>query len=127
MNTRKVMVEAGNKELNPAALQHRRRRGLISWLDLSRWVHHETIIHHMPLVLFLTLLGLLYIGNAHLAEERLRRLHAIEKHLHELNWEYTVSKAEWDNLMRPSQIGRLALPLGLTETREPPQILMRHE
>ncbi|MCS6992054.1 MAG: FtsL-like putative cell division protein [Chitinophagales bacterium] len=106
-------------------MQHtgRRRRGLLRWLDLSQWVHHETLVEQLPLLLLLTLLGLLYIGNAHLAEAHLRKLHALEKKLEELNWAYTVQKAEWDNLMRQSQIVRLAAPMGLRETLEPPQLL----
>ncbi|MCS6916513.1 MAG: FtsL-like putative cell division protein [Chitinophagales bacterium] len=110
-----------------AAAPARRRRGFLRWLDLSRWVHHETAIQHLPMLLFITLLGLIYIGNAHLAETYLRRLHGVEKRLNESAWEYTVRKAEWDNLMRQSQIARLVQPLGLVESRQPPQILSADE
>lgn len=42
---------------------------------------------------FITVLGLIYIANAHYAESKIRRITALKNELKELNWKYMSMKS----------------------------------
>ena len=48
----------------------------------------------MPFIGFLCLLGVLYIGNSHTAERKMRAIEYAKKDLKEAQWEYMTLKAE---------------------------------
>src|ERR1700754_2098470 len=48
----------------------------------------------LPFVLFIALLGMIYIGNKHLAEKNIRDIDRITKEVQELSWDYKITKAE---------------------------------
>jgi hypothetical protein len=48
----------------------------------------------LPFVLFVALLGMVYIGNRHLAEKNIRDIDKLTKEVKELSWDYK-SKPTW--------------------------------
>ncbi len=105
----------------------KRSRGwLYRWLDISWLVDDIRVMQQLPFLFYLTLLGLLYIFNAHQAEKNIRALNGAEKKAHELRWLYLSEKADLDNLRKQSEIARLVQPLGLEELRQPPWTMQRH-
>ena len=43
---------------------------------------------------FITVLGLIYIANAHYAENKIRKIAALKSELKELNWKYMTMKSD---------------------------------
>ncbi|MGB3073967.1 MAG: FtsL-like putative cell division protein [Chitinophagales bacterium] len=106
------------KEKKPASSK---RNWLYESLDLSRWVHHQTIIRNLPFVFFLATAAFIYIANAHYAEKNIRELNLIEKKMNEMRWEYMTTKSELENISKQSEVARLVEPTGLKELSEPPK------
>jgi hypothetical protein len=114
-------VSASQPQADETAVRRRKKNWLYESLDFSRWVHHQTLIRHLPFVFFLSLIATGYIANVHFAEQNVREIAIIEKQLNELRWQYMTTKAELEHLRKQSEIATLVLPSGLKELREPPQ------
>src|SRR3569623_1175380 len=48
----------------------------------------------LPFILYVALLGMIYIANRHLAERNIRDIDKLTKEVRELNWEYKITQAD---------------------------------
>jgi len=83
----------------------------------------EGILGSAPFILFLFLLGLIYISNSHIAEKKVRLINKLTKELKELRWEYKSLKAELMYTTRESGIKEMMKNTGLKEMTTPPIII----
>ncbi|MCC8424134.1 FtsL-like putative cell division protein [Mucilaginibacter sp. UR6-11] len=75
----------------------------------------------LPFILFLAMLGMIYIGNRHLAEKNIRDIDKLTKEVHELNWEYKVTKADLAYKSTLSEVSKRVDTLGIKESIQPAQ------
>jgi len=87
----------------------------------------ENMVRQLPYVLFLTLLGVLYIGNRFHAERMVRQISALKTEVGNLRAEQITTTSELMNISRPSEVAALVQSknLGLKESLEPPKKLKR--
>jgi hypothetical protein len=87
----------------------------------------ENMIRQLPFVLFLTLLGILYIGNRFHAEYMVRQINDMKTEVNNLRAEQITTASELMNISRPSQVATLVASknMGLKESMEPPKKLKR--
>src|ERR1700755_2726270 len=64
------------------------------WQLFKKNVNAEKATSALPFVLFLAFLGMIYIGNMHLAEKNIRDIDKITKQVKELSWDYKTAKAD---------------------------------
>ncbi|MGZ3763011.1 MAG: FtsL-like putative cell division protein [Mucilaginibacter sp.] len=81
----------------------------------------------LPFVLFLALLGMIYIGNMHLAEKNIRDIDKIGKEVKELTWDYKTAKADLAYKSTLTEVAKRVDTLGIKESIEPPQRLKAKE
>ena len=81
----------------------------------------------LPFVLYVALLGMVYIGNRHLAEKNIRDIDKISKEVKELSWDYKVTKADLAYKSTLSEVAKRADTLGVRESIQPPQKLIVKE
>ncbi len=98
-----------------------RKNWLYESLDLSRLVHHQTVIRNLPFIFFISILAICYIANSHYAEKNVREIDQIEKQLNELRWDYMTTKSQLEYMSKQSEVARMVEPTGLKELREPPK------
>src|ERR1041384_5774682 len=106
-----TVKQAEAKPAEPISEEKPQRRSskknwLYGSLDLSRWVHHQTVIRNLPFIFFLAIIGILYIANAHYAERNVREISDIEKRLNELRWEYMTTKSELEYMRKQSEVAK---------------------
>ncbi len=75
----------------------------------------------LPFILFLGLLGMIYIGNRHLAEKNIRDIDKINKEVQELSWDYKVTKADLAYKSTLSEVAKRVDTLGIKQSIQPPQ------
>ncbi len=97
-------------------------RSLVDVIN-GNFLTHDDVLSHLPFVLFLFFLALVYIANGYLAEDTVRQLNAIGKNVKEARSEYITTKSE---LMYKSKQSELAeyikiKGMGLEESSEPPK------
>jgi hypothetical protein len=81
----------------------------------------------LPFVLFLALLGMVYIANMNLAEKNIRDIDKIGKEVKELSWDYKTTKAELAFKSTLSEVAKRADTLGLKESVAPPHKINAEE
>jgi hypothetical protein len=75
----------------------------------------------LPFVLYLALLGMIYIANRHLAERNIRDIDKLTKEVRELNWEYKITQADLAYKSTLSEVAKRADTLGIKESLQPAQ------
>lgn len=87
----------------------------------------ENIIRQWPYVLFLTFLGVIYIGNRFHAEKMVRQINELKIEVNNLRAEQITTTSELMNISRPSEVNALvdSRGLGLKESLEPPKKIKR--
>jgi len=81
----------------------------------------ETATGALPFILFLALLGMIYIGNIHMAEKNIHDIDKLSKEVKELTYDYKTTKAELAFKSTLSEVTAKADTLGLKEPVTPPR------
>lgn len=89
-------------------------------LNVERFFEDGLPIQYLPPTLFLTFLGILYIGNLHYAEKNIRKISSLEVEVEDLRADYTTLKADYMYTSKQSEVALKAAELGLVESNIPP-------
>jgi hypothetical protein len=83
----------------------------------------ETATNALPFILFLAFLGMVYIGNMHMAEKNIHEIDKLSKQVKELSWDYKTTKADLAFKSTLSEVTAKIQTdsLGLKEQVSPPQ------
>ena len=84
-------------------------------------VDAETVTSALPFVLFLGLLGMVYIANRNFAEKNIRDIEKISKEVKDLSYDFKTTKAELAFKSTLTEVAKQADTLGIKESLQPPQ------
>ena len=87
----------------------------------------DTAVKALPFVLFIGLLGMIYIGNRHLAEKNIRDIDKLNKEVKELSYAYKVTKADLAYKSTLTEVAKRVDTLGIKESLQPPQKIVEKE
>lgn len=87
----------------------------------------ENVLRQLPFVLFLTFLGIIYIGNRFHAERMVRKISETKTEVGNLRSEEITITSELMNISRPSEVAALVASknMGLKESMVPPKKIRR--
>ncbi len=91
------------------------------FLRIDKGVIH---VYFLPQIIFLAILCLIYIGNLHYTEKKIRYINRLETEVEDLRADYTTLKASFMYESKQSEISKRVAVLGLKESKELP-ILIR--
>ena len=96
---------------------------VLTQLFTKGFVSTEAATRALPFVLFMAALGMIYIGNRHLAENNIRDIDKLTKEVKELSWDYKSTKADLAFKSTLSEVKKRVdtLSLGIKESMQPPQ------
>lgn len=75
----------------------------------------ERTMQHIPFILFLAFIAILYIANGYYADGKIREVNKISNQIKELRTEYISSKSDLMFVSKQSQVAKAAAPMGLKE------------
>lgn len=75
----------------------------------------ERTMQHIPFILFLALIAILYIANGYYADDKIREVNKISNQIKELRTEYISSKSDLMFISKQSQVAAAVDTLGLRE------------
>ncbi|MGE6220813.1 FtsL-like putative cell division protein [Nubsella zeaxanthinifaciens] len=84
-------------------------------------VSKEAATDMLPYLVFLCVLGMVYIANSHMAVKNIRDIDKLSKEVKELSWEYKSLKAELMFKSKMTEVAKRVDTLGLKELIEPPK------
>lgn len=87
----------------------------------GNFLSKDYVIFQLPFILFLTIIGLGYIGNGFFAEKSVREISKLNTRLKELKSEFIISKSELMFMSNQSEVARSVAPFGLKESTVPPK------
>jgi len=111
-------------------------KDFFTWKNLGRSVHSMldgTFLtkgrfrRAMPFIIFLMLLGVIYISNIFRVEKTKRQIDNLEEDLRELRYEYITSRSKLMDESKPSKIVIKLKDTGIGETMDPPKKIMVSE
>jgi len=80
----------------------------------------DRAVQHIPFVLFLSLVAILYIANGYYADDKIREVNKVTNQIKELRTEYISSKSDLMFVSKQSEIAKAVATLGLKEPVVPP-------
>ena len=84
-------------------------------------VSKEAATEMLPFLVFLCVLGMIYIGNSHMAVTNIRNIDKLTKEVTELSWEYKSLKADLMFKSKLTEVAKKVDTLGIKELIEPPK------
>jgi hypothetical protein len=77
-------------------------------------------VRYIPQIIFVSLMGIIYIGNSHYTEKTIKRIARLQVEVEELRADYTSSKADYMIESKQSEVAKKIVDLGLEESMKPP-------
>lgn len=75
----------------------------------------DRTMQHIPFILFLAFIAILYIANGYYADDKIREVNKISNQIKELRTEYISSKSDLMFISKQSQVAAAVDTLGLKE------------
>ena len=94
--------------------------GIEKKLKLESYFEEGFPVQYVPKVLFVMVLGLLYIGNTHYAEKTVRKINNVQTEVEDLRADYTTLKSELMFSSKQSEVAKKIKAYGLKESLIPP-------
>ena len=94
--------------------------GIEQRLKLESYFEEGFPVQYLPKILFVMLLGLLYISNTHYSEKTVRQINAVQADVEDLRADYTTLKSDLMFASKQSEVARKVKALGLKESLKPP-------
>ena len=95
-------------------------RFIETYMSLGGIFEQGLPIRYIPHILFLTFLGIVYIGNIHYAEKNIRKVNRLKREVDDLRADYTTIKAEYMSSSKQSEVAGKVARRGLIESSTPP-------
>lgn len=111
-------VEFSSKSESKSEKKSTENSANIAWLNQA--LSKESAVKILPFLLYLTVLGMMYIANKHYAEKNIRQIEKINKELKELKWEHMTTKHELMFKSKQTELAKLTAEFGLKEAVVPP-------
>jgi hypothetical protein len=99
-------------------------RGIFSGIErrlkLENYFEEGFPVKYLPKILFVMVLGLLYISNTHYAEKTVRKINNIQAEVEDLRADYTTLKADLMFASKQSEVAKKVQAFELKESLTPP-------
>ncbi|MEX2230657.1 MAG: FtsL-like putative cell division protein [Cyclobacteriaceae bacterium] len=89
-------------------------------LKLENYFEEGFPVHYLPKIFFVLVLGLVYIGNTHYAEQTVRKINLMQVEVEDLRADYTTLKSDLMFSSKQSEVARKVKAFGLKESLIPP-------
>lgn len=94
--------------------------GIERRLKLENYFEEGFPVKYLPKILFVMILGLIYISNTHYAEKTVRKINTIQAEVEDLRADYTTLKSDLMFASKQSEVAKKVKELDLKESLTPP-------
>ena len=117
MTENKFRIKPTKKSSNPGVSMF---SGLERRLRLESYFEEGFPVKYLPKILFVMVLGLLYISNTHYAEKTVRKINTVQAEVEDLRADYTTLKSDLMFASKQSEVAKKVKVFGLEESLTPP-------
>ena len=94
--------------------------GIERRLKLENYFEEGFPVKYLPKILFVMVIGLLYISNTHYAEKTVRKINNIQAEVEDLRADYTTLKSDLMFASKQSEVAKKVKAFELKESLKPP-------
>jgi len=87
----------------------------------------ERTAKHLPFLLFLAFVAIIYIGNSYYAEKNIRKIEGLQKQLKEMRYEHITTKSQLNSSSSQSKVASSLKDKGIKESTVPPNKIFVEE
>jgi len=101
----------------------KKKSGIVKSLNSvfsGTFLSNEKVLKHIPFLLFLSVIAILYIANGYWADDKIRQVNKLTSRLKELRSEYISTKSDLMFVSKQSEVAKSAEKMGLKEPISPP-------
>lgn len=91
-----------------------------NFLNLNDVFEDGLPVKYIPHVLFITVIGVLYVGNTHYAETAQRKINRVQVEVEDLRADFTTLKADYMYARLQSEVAKRLKKNGIVESKIPP-------
>lgn len=91
-------------------------------VKIKKWfgLNDKVFFNNLPFVIFLTLLGFLYITNSYYLEDTVRDMESLKNEINDQNNEFVITKTQVSIQGQRNEVVNKVEKLGLVESKKPP-------
>ena len=124
LKQRETVVEETVANTKPERPSRPGKRGVLgkglSAVFSGTFLTNDKTLRHLPFIIFLAFIAILYIANGYYADDKIREVNKISNQLKELRSEYISTKSDLMFASKQSEVAKSAEKLGLKEPVVPP-------
>lgn len=118
-------VEAEQADASVASVSQKpRKKGVLakglSTVFSGSFLSNDKAIKHLPFVLFLAFIAILYIANGYYADDKLREVNKLGNQLKESRTEFISGTSDLMFISKQTEVAKAVAPMGLKEPVAPP-------
>ncbi len=114
-NKFKIKPKTKNKGLTRSVFS-----GIEKRLKLENYFEEGFPVKYLPKIVFVMVLGLIYISNTHYAEMTVRKINNIQIEVEDVRADYTTLKSDLMFASKQSEVAKKVKSLNITESLTPP-------
>ncbi|MDR6241234.1 FtsL-like putative cell division protein [Aureibacter tunicatorum] len=90
------------------------------YVNLDAFFEGGLPVKYLPKIVFISLMGIIYIGNSHMTEKNTRKIDKLQVEVEDLRANYTTLKASYMYASKQSEVAKSVKKMGLKESLVPP-------
>ncbi|MHB8259811.1 MAG: FtsL-like putative cell division protein [Bacteroidia bacterium] len=101
----------------------KKKSGIVKSLNIlfgGTFLSNEHVLKHIPFILFLSVIAILYIANGYWADNKVRQVNKLSAQIKEFRSEYISTKSDLMFVSKQSEVAKSVEKLGIKEPIVPP-------
>ena len=113
------------EESHVASDKKKARNSLFNFVDdkmaMGKMFESGLPVKYIPYILYITLIGVLYIANTHYSDRLNSSILELQKEVEDSRSAYTTLKSDYSYESKQSEVAKKVLSIGLIEDKNPPR------
>jgi len=118
-----VIEEVKPASVTPPPPPRKKKSGIVKSLNTvfsGTFLSNENVLKHIPFILFLSVIAILYIANGYWADDKVRQVNKLNAQIKDYRSEYISTKSDLMFVSKQSEVAKSVEKLGLKEPIVPP-------
>ena len=121
---KKQVTEETSDEIVTPKISRPRKKGVLakglSSIFSGTFLTSDKTLKHLPYIIFLAVIAILYIANGYYADDKIRQVNKLSNEIKEKHSEFISTTSELMFISKQSEVAKAAEELGLKEPVVPP-------
>ena len=122
-NEEPIVEEVTPTPSAPPPPPKKKKSGIVKSLNTvfsGTFLSNDNVLKHIPFILFLSVIAILYIANGYWADDKVRQVNKLNAQIKDYRSEYISTKSDLMFVSKQSEVAKSAEKLGLKEPIVPP-------